>query len=245
MLKSTIAAGLVGVTGVAGVTMLAKKVSALGEARKLQRGPCCILEIGGCELVEAANQGFDWKDPFGGIISDGRPDLRVTWTHGSTSGETQTENNTYHAVWMSSLKIPFDEKKGFVFQVVDVDLLNGNDVIGRCYCSNEDAREAMRTDEPLVLSLGESIGKLKVSMHGPMKFAHSVLSPEGQANHEHLASKRAGPKAPGAKAASAPPPQSPPATAAVAGYPAATAAAVAATTVAAAPVAPKSSAQQK
>ena len=90
-----------------------------------------------------------------------------------------------------------------------------------------------------------SIGKLKVSMHGPMKFAHSVLSPEGQANHEHLASKRAGPKVPGAKAASAPPPQSPPATAAVAGYPAATAAAVAATTVAAAPVAPKSSAQQK
>lgn len=173
------AAGLVGVTGVAGVTMLAKKVSALGEARKLQRGPCCILEIGGCELVEAANQGFDWKDPFGGIISDGRPDLRVTWKHGSTSGETQTENNTYHAVWMSSLKIPFDEKEGFVFQVrpdnldvavgyqptltlaltvfqvVDVDLLNGNDVIGRCYCSNEDAREAMRTDEPLVLSLGE------------------------------------------------------------------------------------------
>jgi len=117
MFRSMYAAGLVGVTGVAGVIMLAKKVSALGEARKLQRGPCCILEIGGCELVEAANQGFDWKDPFGGIISDGRPDLRVTWTHGSTSGETQTENNRYHAVWMSSLKIPFHQKEGFVFQV--------------------------------------------------------------------------------------------------------------------------------
>ena len=100
-----------------------------------------------------------------------------------------------------------------------------------------------------------SIGKLKVSMHGPMNFDHSVLSPEGQATHEQLASKRAGPKAPGAKAAAVPgapgseadkgKPQSPPATAAVAGYPAATAAAVAATTVAATPVAPKSSAQQK
>ena len=42
-----------------------------------------------------------------------------------------------------------------IFQVVDVDQLNGNDVIGRCYCSNEDAREAMRTQEPIVLSLGE------------------------------------------------------------------------------------------
>ena len=84
-------------------------------------------------------------------------------------------------------------------------------------------------------------------MHGPMNFDHSVLSPEGQATHEHLASKRAGPKATkkDASGPAPPPPQSPPATAAVAGYPAATAAAVAATTVAAAPVAPKSSVQQK
>ena len=36
-----------------------------------------------------------------------------------------------------------------------------------------------------------SIGKLKVSMHGPMKFANSVLSPEGQAAQEELAAKRA------------------------------------------------------
>ena len=88
-----------------------------------------------------------------------------------------------------------------------------------------------------------SIGKLKVSMHGPMHFDHSVLSPEGQATHEHLASKRAGPKAAkkDASGPAPPPPQSPPATAAVA----ATAAAVTATTVAAAPVAPKSSVQQK
>ena len=44
-----------------------------------------------------------------------------------------------------------------------------------------------------------SIGKLKVAMHGPMNFANSVLSNEGQATHEQLAAKRAPkPKAAGA-----------------------------------------------
>ena len=32
-----------------------------------------------------------------------------------------------------------------------------------------------------------SIGELKVSMHGPMKFVNSVLSPEGQAAQQELA----------------------------------------------------------
>ena len=182
---SAYAMGLAGAAGLAGVTLLANKVKNMGEARRRQRGPCCILEIGGCELVEKANQGFDWKDPFGGIFLDGRPDLRVKWKHGSTSGATQVENNTYHAVWMSSLKIPYEEKQGFIFQVrlvsltpnldadvdfqptltltltltifkvVDVDDFSGDDVIGRCYCSIEEAKEAMRTNEPIVLSLGE------------------------------------------------------------------------------------------
>ena len=114
---SVYAVGLAGAAGGLGVTLLAKKVKGMTEASRRQRGPCCILEIGGCELVEKANQGFDWKDPFGGIFLSGRPDLKVKWTHGSTSGATQVENNTYHAVWMSSLKIPYEEQQGFVFQV--------------------------------------------------------------------------------------------------------------------------------
>ena len=51
-----------------------------------------------------------------------------------------------------------------------------------------------------------SIGELKVSMHGPMKFANSVLSPEGQAAQEELAAKRAAMhanKGPGLKATNA------------------------------------------
>ena len=40
-------------------------------------------------------------------------------------------------------------------KVVDVDDFNGDDVIGRCYCSIEKACEAMKTNEPIVLSLGE------------------------------------------------------------------------------------------
>ena len=110
------AAGLASAAGLAGLTLAAKQVLARGESRRKQRGPCCILEISGCHLVEKANQGFDWKSPFG-IISDGRPDLRVKWQHGSTTGKTEVENNTYHAVWMSSLKIPYEEKQGFIFEV--------------------------------------------------------------------------------------------------------------------------------
>ena len=51
-----------------------------------------------------------------------------------------------------------------------------------------------------------SIGELKVSMHGPMKFVNSVLSPEGQAAQEELAAKRAAMhanKGPGLKATNA------------------------------------------
>ena len=110
------AAGLASAAGLAGLTLAAKQVLARGESRRKQRGPCCILEISGCHLVEKANQGFDWKSPFG-IISDGRPDLRVKWQHGSTTGKTEVENNTYHAVWMGSLKIPYEEKQGFIFEV--------------------------------------------------------------------------------------------------------------------------------
>lgn len=92
-----------------------------------------------------------------------------------------------------------------------------------------------------------SIGKLKVSMHGPMNFA-SVLSKEGQETQEQLSTKRAAkPKAaggaPGTAAdkgktlkegdASVPAPPLPPSSPATA--------AVAAVAVAAAPVAPKSS----
>ena len=93
-----------------------------------------------------------------------------------------------------------------------------------------------------------SIGKLKVSMHGPMNFANSVLSKEGQDTQEQLSTKRAAkPKAaggaPGTAAdkgktlkegdASVPAPPLPPSSPATA--------AVAAVAVAAAPVAPKSS----
>ena len=51
-----------------------------------------------------------------------------------------------------------------------------------------------------------SIGELKVSMHGPMKFVNSVLSPEGHAAQEELAAKRAAMhanKGPGLKATNA------------------------------------------
>ena len=35
---------------------------------------------------------LDWRSPFG-LLSKGLPDLRVEWTHGSVSGETQVEEH--------------------------------------------------------------------------------------------------------------------------------------------------------
>ena len=55
---------------------------------------------------------------------------------------------------MSSLKVPYKPEEGFVFTIVDVDTFSCNDVIGRCFLSPAEAREAMRTNEPSVLSLG-------------------------------------------------------------------------------------------
>ena len=34
--------------------------------------------------------GLDWRSPFG-MLANGLPDLRVEWTHGSVSGETQVK----------------------------------------------------------------------------------------------------------------------------------------------------------
>ena len=125
------------------------------QKRQLQRGPCCILEIRRAELWEQPNNKFDWGSPLGWLAT-GRPDLRVNWTHGPTSGKTQVEYDTYQATWMSSLKVPYKPEEGFVFTVVDSDtsLFSYNDVIGRCFLSPAQAREALRTNEPVVMSLG-------------------------------------------------------------------------------------------
>ena len=125
------------------------------QKRQLQRGPCCILEIRRAELWEQPNNKFDWGSPLGWLAT-GRPDLRVNWTHGPTSGKTQVEYDTYQATWMSSLKVPYKPEEGFVFTVVDSDtsLFSYNNVIGRCFLSPAQAREALRTNEPVVMSLG-------------------------------------------------------------------------------------------
>ena len=80
----------------------------------------------------------------------------MNWTHGPTSSKTQVEYDTYQATWMSSLKVPYKPEEGFVFTVVDSDtsLFSYNNVIGRCFLSPAQAREALRTNEPVVMSLG-------------------------------------------------------------------------------------------
>jgi len=43
------------------------------------------------EYVSTRTGGLDWRSPFG-LLSQGTPDLRVEWKHGSASGDTQVED---------------------------------------------------------------------------------------------------------------------------------------------------------
>ena len=75
-----------------------------GTACPINRAPSHVLSLAsGCatrracepltQHVLAADSatrtgGLDWRSPFG-LLAKGMPDLRVEWTHGSVSGETQ------------------------------------------------------------------------------------------------------------------------------------------------------------
>ena len=45
--------------------------------------------------------------------------------------------------------------KGVNFRVVDVDTFRFNEVVGRCFCSATVMQQAMESNTPIVMSLGE------------------------------------------------------------------------------------------
>ena len=45
--------------------------------------------------------------------------------------------------------------EGINFRVVDVDTFSGNEVVGRCFCPATRMRQAMESNTPIVMSLGE------------------------------------------------------------------------------------------
>ena len=58
--------------------------------------------------------------------------------------------------------MPYYTTEGFSFTVLDADPINGDDVIGRCYVDPQQAKTVMENQSPLLLSLGDGIGVLKV-----------------------------------------------------------------------------------
>ena len=121
--------------------------------RRPYRGPCIVLDILEAKLEKESNSRLDWSSPFG-VISTGEPDLRVEWRHGSSWGETHVESCTYKPSWCCSRKIPYRPDEGISFKVVDVDMLSRNEVAGRCFCSKDKIRDAMKKKTPIVMSLG-------------------------------------------------------------------------------------------
>jgi len=159
--------------------------------RQPYSGPICVIEIVGVELKPSANCGLDWRSPFG-MLANGLPDLRVEWTHGSVSGETQVEECTYSPTFFHSRKLPYTSGEGVSFQVVDVDTFSHNEVVGRCFWSATDMQKAMKSNTPKVLSLGEGVGELKVLVHGPYKSSYNagMLDEKGSSNEQALAKSR-------------------------------------------------------
>ena len=44
---------------------------------------------------------------------------------------------------------------GVSFRIVDVDAFSKNEVVGRCFCSATAMRQAMKSNTPIVMSLGD------------------------------------------------------------------------------------------
>lgn len=120
-----------------------------------QRGEC-VVDIVGADLQIRSNNKMDYFS---------KPDVQVTCWHGQTKRSTQTEHNAYEPRFLFRTKMPFYYNEGFAFTVLDVDRINGSEVIGRCYVDPQTAQKVMKDQTPLLLSLGDGIGLLKVRIH--------------------------------------------------------------------------------
>ena len=115
----------------------------------------CVVDIVGADLQIRSNNHLDRFS---------RPDVQVTCLHGKAKRTTQTESNCYDPRFLFRSKMPYYYNEGFAFTVLDVDRINGNEVIGRCYVDPQTAETVMKEKKPLLLSLGDGIGVLKVRL---------------------------------------------------------------------------------
>jgi len=146
-------------------------------------GPQVIVEIVGADLNHRANRFFDlWS----------RPDTYTVIHHGRTERQTQVEGNTNEPRFLFKTKMPYDQSNGMRFVVKEADALGGGAFIGRAYIEKDKVKELMDSEESALLSLGENIGVLKISVtRAPVEFHHEgvdvgpfTLKPEMKKLHE-------------------------------------------------------------
>jgi hypothetical protein len=119
------------------------------------KGPQCVVEVVGADLDPVSNKRFDcWS----------KPDILVECRHARWMRKTPIEGNTFKPRWLWQAKMPHKAKRGFGFTVYDVNVLKGNEVIGRSFISAKEANKLKATDGSKVMSLGDGIGSIKVNI---------------------------------------------------------------------------------
>lgn len=118
-------------------------------------GPEIIVEIVGADMNMRANRFFDYWS---------KPDIMVTFHHGDHDESTQIEGNTYQPRFMYKVKIPYLTQYGLRFQVMEANVLKGNEVMGRAFIDKEEIVELLDSEEPRLLSVGENIGVIMIRL---------------------------------------------------------------------------------
>ena len=64
--------------------------------------------------------------------------------------------------------------EGVNFRVVDVDTFSRNEVVGRCFCSAKVMQQAMKSNTPIVMSLGEECAEMPYNIELPEPYRASA-----------------------------------------------------------------------
>eukprot|EP00640_Fibrocapsa_japonica_P006893 CAMPEP_0113943572 /NCGR_PEP_ID=MMETSP1339-20121228/26291_1 /TAXON_ID=94617 /ORGANISM="Fibrocapsa japonica" /LENGTH=163 /DNA_ID=CAMNT_0000948475 /DNA_START=159 /DNA_END=647 /DNA_ORIENTATION=+ /assembly_acc=CAM_ASM_000762 len=116
-------------------------------------GPQCVIEVIGADIKVRSCAGVDkWT----------KPDLRAECRHKNVVMCTPIEFNNVSPRWYFSAKVPHVKSRGFTFTVFDADVLSSDECIGRAFITAEQANALMKSQNPMVLSLGDGIGTIEV-----------------------------------------------------------------------------------
>jgi hypothetical protein len=116
----------------------------------------CTIEILSADMEKEPNN-YD-------LLS--KPDCYVRVKHHNCIRRTQTEGNTYHPKFLFSARMPLKTNKGngkgFIFAVLEDDVLSEDKIMGRAYLSPERAEKLILSGEKTSLSIGDGIGEIEI-----------------------------------------------------------------------------------